>query len=200
VTAVIEPVIAEAGLFLEEVRLVGAGASQVLRVTIDLPETEIGALDSDRLGDVSRAVSAALDADDVVPGAYNLEVSTPGAARPLTERRHYARARGRLVKLELKDGSPVLGRVIAVSADDDPIITLLADDGARSELLLSDVRKGKVEVELNRLSDAELDALFGDIDDIDDIDADDTDNDDDDAGAELLDDDNEEENEVDEVN
>ncbi|MDR2703888.1 MAG: ribosome maturation factor RimP, partial [Cellulomonadaceae bacterium] len=114
-TQVIAPVVAGAGLYLEEVKLVGAGSQRALRVTIDLPQTETGSLDSDRLGAVSRAISAALDTDDVVPGAYNLEVSTPGATRPLTELRHFRRAQGRVVALELRDGSTISGRITVVS-------------------------------------------------------------------------------------
>lgn len=92
VRRVVEPVVAAAGLYLESVRVKGAGATQVVQVTVDLPETELGSVDSDQLGDVSRAISKALDLDDVVPGTYALEVTTPGATRTMTEPRQFRRA------------------------------------------------------------------------------------------------------------
>jgi len=150
VRAVVEPVVGEAGLFLEDVAVVRAGNRSVVRITLDLPEDEVGSLDSDTLGDASRAISAALDANDVVPDAYTLEISTPGTSRPLTELRHFRRARTRLVKLRLFDGGTVEGRLTEV-VDDGEGPRLVLDDG--THVAVADVRKGKVEVELKRLDD-----------------------------------------------
>ena len=68
-----------------------------MRVVVDLPETEVGSVDLDRVAEVSRAVGDSLDTSDALgPGPYALEVTTPGVDRPLTERRHWLRARTRL--------------------------------------------------------------------------------------------------------
>jgi len=148
VRRVVAPAVEAADLYLEDVVVTQAGAKSVVRVTVDLPEDALGSLDSDTLGDVARAISAALDADDVVPGAYTLETSTPGTSRPLTELRHFKRARGRLVTLRLRDGGTAEGRLTAVEpADGGPWLVL--DDDTR--LAVADVRKGKIEVELKRL-------------------------------------------------
>ena len=152
VRAVVGPVVTDAGLFLEDVVTSRAGSRSVVRITVDLPEDALGSLDSDTLGDVSRAISAALDADDVVRGAYTLEVSTPGTSRPLTELRHFRRARTRLVTLRLVDGGTASGRLVDVVDGD----VLLFDDGTR--VAVADVRKGKVDVELKRLEDVDGDA------------------------------------------
>ena len=165
VREVIAPAVAESGLWLEEVTMTRAGARSVVRVTVDLPETEVGALGSDALSDVSRAISAALDADDVVPGVYVLEVSTPGTCRPLTEVRHFRRARTRLVTLVLADGGEVSGRVEDVVDEEGGAVVVL-EDGTR--VPLADVRRGRVEVELRRLEDADFGAE--DLDDDDDQD------------------------------
>ncbi|SKC78904.1 ribosome maturation factor RimP [Krasilnikoviella flava] len=165
VRRVVTPAVDAAGLFLEDVVLTRAGAKSVVRITVDLPEDARGSLDSDTLGDVSRAISAALDADDVVPGAYTLETSTPGTSRPLTEPRHFRRARGRLVVLQLRDGGTASGRLVEVdggadTTDDDAHLVL--EDGTR--VPLADVRRGKIEVELKRLDEApdETDTDTGD--------------------------------------
>lgn len=150
VRAVVGPVVEKAGLFLEDVTVTGAGNRSVVRITLDLPEEAVGSLDSDTLGDASRAISAALDADDVVAGAYTLEISTPGTSRPLTQLRHFRRARTRLVKLRLLDGGTVTGRLTDV-VDDGEGHRLVLEDG--TQVAVADVRKGKVEVELKRLDD-----------------------------------------------
>ncbi|GAA1970309.1 hypothetical protein GCM10009718_02280 [Isoptericola halotolerans] len=149
------PVVDSAGLYLEDARVVRAGNRSVVRITIDLTQDELGSLDSDRLGDASRAISAALDEADVVRGQYTLEVSTPGASRPLTEPRHFRRARTRRVVLTLVDGGAASGRlrdVVGAAGDEE----LVLDDG--THIALAQVRRGKVEVELKRLEDEDAGA------------------------------------------
>jgi ribosome maturation factor RimP len=114
VRRVVTPAVDEAGLYLEDVKLTSDGGRAVVRVILDLPETETGSLGSDRLDKAAAAVSRALDVDDVVPGAYVLEVSTPGVSRPLTTARHFRRARGRVVEVSRKSGAAVRGRLLEV--------------------------------------------------------------------------------------
>jgi ribosome maturation factor RimP len=152
VREVVRPVVEAAELHLEEVTVTRAGSKSVVRITIDLPDDAVGSLDSDALGEASRAISAALDVDDVVAGAYTLEISTPGTSRPLTELRHFKRARTRLVTLKMLDGSQVEGRLTDVLDDGDGDVLVLDDD---RRIPVGDVRRGKVEVELKRLEDAQ---------------------------------------------
>lgn len=159
VREVVGPAVEAAGLHLEEVTVVQAGSKSVVRITVDLPADAVGSLDSDALGEVARAISAALDEDDVVAGAYTLETSTPGTSRPLTELRHFKRARTRLVTLKMMDGSRVEGRLTDVLSDGDGDALVL--DGDR-RIPVGDVRRGKVEVELKRLDDAQ-DAEAGEL-------------------------------------
>lgn len=150
VRALLDPVVDGAGLVLEDVTITPAGRRRVLRVVVDLPEEAEGSVDLDAVADVSRAVSQALDDSDVLGGApYVLEVTSPGVDRPLTERRHWSRARGRLVAADVVVGgerSPVTGRVLSV---DDDGVRLLTDSGERT-LPWQDLRRGRVQVEFNR--------------------------------------------------
>jgi len=135
---------AGAGLVVEDVTVSPAGRRRVLRVIVDLPEDVSGGVPMDAISQAARALSAALDGSDVMGGApYVLEVSSPGVDRPLMERRHYARARGRLVRLVLRDGTTVSGRLGEVGDAD-----VVLDDGGRS-VALADIARGKVEVEFN---------------------------------------------------
>jgi len=147
--AALEPVVADAGLYLEDVSASRAGSRSVVRVVVDLPDGP-GGVDSDALADASRAISAALDDVDVVKGAYTLEVSTPGVSRPLTTARHFRRAQGRLVRLRTATGT-VRGRVVEVAGEDVVIDT----DGTRSAVALGEIESGTVEPELGRPAGAE---------------------------------------------
>ncbi|MFV0285476.1 MAG: ribosome maturation factor RimP [Demequina sp.] len=140
------PAAQEAGLVLDSVTVSPAGKRSRVTVTVDLPETEVGSADLDRVADASRAIGAALDAANVPSTPYVLEVSTPGTDRPLTERRHFLRARTRLVELAL-DGEVVTGRLIDVEGD-----SLVLDvDGERREVALGSVTAASIVVELKRL-------------------------------------------------
>ncbi|HEY5514610.1 MAG TPA: ribosome maturation factor RimP [Pengzhenrongella sp.] len=155
VRAAVEPVVAAAGLVLEGLEVSPAGRRTVVRVTIDLGDDAVGGLDLDTLAEVARAVGDALDATSPVHGAYTLEVSTPGTSRPLTELRHFKRARTRLVRLKLRDGSAAFGRLAAVT---DGALALSPVDassgrdvaGDPTTVALADVASASVEVELSR--------------------------------------------------
>lgn len=111
------PIVDAAGLHLEQVRLHGPTALRTLSVVVDLPEDRTGALSLDEVAALSGELSDALDADpDVVAGAVNLEVSSPGAERKLTEPRHWRRSIGRLVDVATTSGPALLGRLTV--ADD----------------------------------------------------------------------------------
>lgn len=152
---VLAPVVTGSGLFLEGVEVSGPARKRLVRVTVDLADGP-GGVGSDQLGDVSKAVSAALDEhDDALEGAYLLEVTTPGVSRPLTDARHFRRAVGRLVTIQTTDGE-VVGRVTAVDADD---VHLLQEQrkGAPTEraVPLASITRGRVEIELRRAEDGE---------------------------------------------
>lgn len=155
VRAVIEPIVADADLFCEEVTISGPPNRAVLRVILDLPVDQLGGLNLDRVAEVSRPISDALDESGIFKGAYNLEISSPGTSRPLTEHRHFMRARTRLVTLTLHSGDQITGRLSAVERE-----TLVLDKGEKNERTVpeTDVVRGIVEIELRRMAEAAFDA------------------------------------------
>jgi ribosome maturation factor RimP len=86
-----------------EVELKGSGKNQLLRIYIDKPE---GVTHTD-CEFVSREVSAALDADDPFPGAWELEVSSPGLERKLDKWKDWQRFTGKKVTVVL-NAPPVI--------------------------------------------------------------------------------------------
>ena len=141
------PAAEAAGLIVDSVTVSAAGKNTKVLVTVDLPEDAVGSADLDTVAKASRAIGDALDEANVPPGAYTLEVSTPGTDRPLTLRRHFMRARTRLVELEMASGSPTTGRIVDVT--DDALV--LDIDGASQTVALGDVKLGRVQVEMKRL-------------------------------------------------
>jgi ribosome maturation factor RimP len=57
----------------------------------------------DDCADLSRDLSKALDETNLIPGAFNLEVSTPGLDQPLKSKRQYVKNIGRSVRVRLAD-------------------------------------------------------------------------------------------------
>lgn len=155
----IEPVVTTAGLWLEDVELARDAGRPVVRVVVDAVEDAEEQVDLDAVADVSRTVSAALDDLDGLPDRYALEVSSRGATAPLTARRHYTRAIGRLVVLVLADGSTLSGRLVDVQrgGDEDAVVVTPVTPGLKGRpaktgdpvrLPLAQLREGRVEVEL----------------------------------------------------
>ena len=93
--ALIEPVVERLGFELVELE---HGHGQV-RLFIDGP----AGVNLDDCATVSREVSRLLDAEDPIPHAYTLEVSSPGLDRVLRTRAHFDRFRGAQVFVELKE-------------------------------------------------------------------------------------------------
>lgn len=143
----IEPVIAAAGMDLESVRMTLAGRRRLLRIVVDSDQ----GVSLDDAADVSRELSAVLDASNALGEVpYTLEVSSPGVDRPLTEPRHWRRARGRLVRVKVAGKGSVEGRVLAADADG---VTLALAGGER-RFPYNDVGAGSVQVEFGRIPDA----------------------------------------------
>lgn len=136
------PVVAQSGLELDSVSRSRSDAMPLLRVIVDAP---VGAedIDSDTLASVSRAVSKALDEADPIDGEYLLEVSTPGAERELTKVGHWLRQIGRLVRIKLRAGGYVCGRVV----DADGTSATIEVDGTTTTIDYQDMRKARSRVD-----------------------------------------------------
>jgi ribosome maturation factor RimP len=99
-----EPYVRDAGFDLIEVQSGRESAGWVLRLFIDMADGAEGAVSHEDCERVSRDVSAALDVADIIPHAYQLEVSSPGLDRPLRRERDFARFSGRSARIRLAEG------------------------------------------------------------------------------------------------
>jgi ribosome maturation factor RimP len=140
----LHPVLADSGFDLEDVTVSKAGSRSLVRVVVDRD----GGLDLDGVADASRAVGHYLDADEeLVPGAYVLEVTSPGVDRPLTAPRHWRRNAGRLVAVTLREGKPVTGRIVVA----DEVTAVLDTGKGQQTIQLADVAKALVQVEFSHV-------------------------------------------------
>jgi ribosome maturation factor RimP len=147
VRAVVAPVVSAAGLDLENLTVTSAGRRRLLRIGVDRD----GGVSLDDVALVSQRVSQALDDTDVMGGQpYVLEVGSPGVDHPLSHPRHWRRAVGRIVQVQLIDGGAVTGRLLAVGADD----IVIDVPGADRRLGMSQVRHARVQVEFGAAADA----------------------------------------------
>lgn len=105
IARMIAPSLEAMGYDVVRVRLSGGGRP-VLQI---MAERRDGAdMTVEDCAEISRAVSALLDVEDPIAGAYVLEVSSPGLDRPLTRLDDFVRFAGHEAKLELDE--PVDGR------------------------------------------------------------------------------------------
>lgn len=94
---------------------------------------------------ISHDVSAALDVEDPIPGAWTLEVSSAGIDRPLTRVKDWNRYTGHTARVETMvplDGRKRFAGV--VMGADDETAKLRLDDGQQLELRHADIRKAKL--------------------------------------------------------
>ncbi len=120
-----------------DVEYVKEAGENYLRAYID----KEGGVTIDDCEAVSRKLEEALDAEDLIPDAYILEVSSPGLGRALKKDRHFAYSIGEEVELKLfrpiekvKDFEGIL-----VSFDKDTVTTRDAQTGEETVWKRSDL-------------------------------------------------------------
>lgn len=93
-----KPIAAELGLELVQVEYKRENGEWILRYTIDKVDGRVGITDCEEF---SRRVGQALDEADMVAQRYHLEVSSPGAERPLVKEADFLRFAGEWVAARL---------------------------------------------------------------------------------------------------
>lgn len=135
--------LATSGLDVEAVEISTAGRRRVVRVLVD----KDGGVTLDDLAAATTLVGDSLDATDVLGDRpYTLEVTSPGTDRPLSAPRHWRRNVKRLVRVTLRDGSRLTGRIIEAN-DESAVVEV---QGSTTTIAYDDVASARIEVEFNR--------------------------------------------------
>lgn len=146
IARIIEPSLQAMGYGL--VRVMQTGGKQRPTVQIMAERIDEAPMTVEDCAEISRSVSALLDVEDPIAGAYLLEVSSPGIDRPLVRPRDYDRFAGFEAKIELTaplDGRKrfrgrLLGRAedkVRLAADTGEVLLPL-ESIARAKLVLTD--------------------------------------------------------------
>ena len=147
-TEVIEPEAVALGFELVRVKLRGSGEERTLQVMAEDPAT--GQLVVEQCMTLSRRISDRIDAieeagEELVHGAYNLEVSSPGIDRPLTRAKDYANWAGHEANLSLNepvgDHRKLRGELLGIDGD---------------TVTVEDRKAGRVDVALQNIHSAKL--------------------------------------------
>lgn len=123
VMQMMEPVLEEMGIELVEVQYRRESVGMVLRLIIATAKG-VSVEDCKR---VSKETSYLLEVEDLIEGAYHLEVSSPGLDRPLKTERDFIRNTNREVTATMKEppGQQIIGTILAAA---DNVVTLQAGE------------------------------------------------------------------------
>ncbi len=144
-----QPTLSFLGYELYDLAITGAGRHTTLRVQIDRPQ----GITLDDCERVSKSLSALLDQVDPLPTRYDLEVSSPGAERPLRNLDEYRRFIGKRanVRYRVGDSEQVTeGQLTAVS---EQMIELQLGEGKHQRtaaIPLADILSARLAIDLSR--------------------------------------------------
>lgn len=141
---VLEPMAVANGLELVTIELVGSRKAPTIRIYLDAP----GGITFDQIVDAHTWIDAYMDEKDPFPGAYTLEVSSPGIDRPLRTLEHFSRFSGEEVALTT---SPIGGRGRwhgkLEGTDGDDVLIALEDETVR--IPFTAIRKAHVKGQID---------------------------------------------------
>ncbi len=138
----LEPVLVRDGFELVDVEWVREGGSWVLRLYVDRK----GGVTIDDCQAVSRTVEPILDAENLIEPAYNLEVSSPGLARPLRKPQDFERFAGE--RAHVKTYGPVESLAVPPQGG-EPGPAAAANPRKNWTGILRGFRGGAVEIEVD---------------------------------------------------
>ncbi len=145
IARIVEPVIEGLGYRLVRVKL-SAMNGTTLQIMAERPD---GSMTVDDCEVLSRDVSPALDVEDPIDRAYNLEMSSPGIDRPLVRRSDFEQWGGHLARIELEQmlngRKRFRGKLAGVEGDEVRIALDSAKDGEPHALVpLSAIAEAKL--------------------------------------------------------
>lgn len=137
----INPIIAQANLFLEGLQISTAGKHRIIRVLVDGEKS----LSLDEVTAITKPISERLDSLEILgERAFTLEVSSPGVDFPLTAPRHWRKNQQRLVRVIFQSGENIMGRIL--KSDETSVELELAKAQIRV-YAFADIKSANIEIE-----------------------------------------------------
>jgi ribosome maturation factor RimP len=119
-----------------------------LRLFVD----RTGGITIEELTRINRIVGGLLEVHDVIPGAYTLEVSSPGLTRALKKPEDYQRYAGRLVRVTTRapwEGSQVHSGILQGLEDDQ---VCLKEGESVLRIPLDEIARARLDIDLKKIS------------------------------------------------
>lgn len=136
-----------------DVEVVGATKAPCVRVRIEHADESAPTITLDEVSAQTSWISEVLDTADPIAGAYTLEVSSPGLARPLRRLRDFARFAGSEVSLTaLVEGKRRRMTATLVGVEDERVVVTVEDE--RLALDLVDIKKCTIKPDLGPVGKA----------------------------------------------
>lgn len=145
----LEPLASENGLELVTVELAGSRKAPTIRIYLDAD----GGITFDQIMSAHPWIDEYMERTDPFPGAYTLEISSPGIDRPLRTLEHYQRFAGENVVLSIAGQKNKRSGVLK-GVEDGAV--LLESDGNVEHIPFDDIRKAHVKGQVDFNSGKEL--------------------------------------------
>ncbi|MEG0758448.1 MAG: ribosome maturation factor RimP [Raoultibacter sp.] len=130
----------EHGIEIVTVEVAGAKKAPTIRVYIDTPE----GVSFDQLSSAQVWINDIMDRIDPFPGAYTLEVSSPGIDRPLRTLDHFERFAGETALIQttapIEGRSKWTGKLAGVSGN----LVLITVDGIEEKIEIESIKRAHV--------------------------------------------------------
>jgi len=161
VREIADRVAASSGLEVVDVEFLGGGKARMLRVFLDKPAAgndPLAGVTHQDCANFSREFGTILDVEDVMPGSYTLEVSSPGLDRRLVKAADFTRFTGSRMKLmtrrPVNNNRHFEGRLESFQ---DGLLTLdLSVASHKSRKKMGDQAGQKIEIEFANVEKANL--------------------------------------------
>jgi|SRR5579863_2561186 ribosome maturation factor RimP len=161
VREIADRVAASRELEVVEVEILGGGKARMLRVFLDKPAAgndPLAGVTHEDCANFSREFGTILDVEDVMPGSYTLEVSSPGLDRRLVKAKDFTRFTGSRLKLTTRqavnNNRHFEGRL--ESFQDGRLTLDLSIASHKSRKKMGEVAGQKIEIEFANVEKANL--------------------------------------------
>lgn len=136
----LSPKAAEQGVEIVTVDIIGSKKAPTIRVYIDCE----GGVGFDELSSAQEWINDLMDQIDPFPGAYMLEVSSPGVDRPLRTKEHFQRFAGEKVHLVLSEAFDSRTKYTGMLAGVEGDSIMLDVDGVREAIPYDIIKKAHI--------------------------------------------------------
>jgi ribosome maturation factor RimP len=161
VREIADRVAASSGLEIVDVEFLGGGKARMLRVFLDKAAAgtdPLAGVTHEDCANFSREFGTILDVEDVMPGSYTLEVSSPGLDRKLVKAADFTRFTGSRLKLTTRqpvnNNRHFEGRL--EKFDDGRLMLDLSVASHKSRKKMGETAGQKIEIEFANVEKANL--------------------------------------------